>query len=229
MQQNNFPTLGPKPTVTSRPGSAQATSRNSENGWGVASVPYASTSRAAPKEKFPALGGPPGSAGAVALKAVTTKSKSSSKATPWSASNSSTTTTREAAARSNSVPSTSRTGYIENPPPPIASPSLAANRRPQTGPEYPSLPSSSTEIDRRARVKAALRNGGPSTITDRDDDEFETYNEASWGGAVSGASTRAGSPDYSSGGTNFSGNNGQMSKKKKAKPILLMSHSVHRG
>ena len=77
-------------------------------------------------------------------------------------------------------------------------------------------------------MRAALSRGSNATIVDPELAPFEHYgNGAGW--------SRSGSPDPGASGSGSRGSAGlaaevgQMQKKKKAKPILLMSHSNHRG
>ena len=227
----------PLPRSTASTSSIRSESRT----WGQEVVPSSSaTSRPIQpaRERFPALGGAgmlvPGSAAAVAAKKVA--AKNSSNRTPWSASTSSTpsgsrsTTPAMQAPRSmiakNQLPTVAP--YVEAPLPDLASPSLAPRRNPN-GMEFPSLPASTLEQDRRARMRAALSRGSNATIVDQELAPFEHYgNGAGW--------SRSGSPDPGASGSRSGNGNGtaaevvgQMQKKKKAKPILLMSHSNHRG
>ena len=76
-------------------------------------------------------------------------------------------------------------------------------------------------------MRAALSRGSNATIVDPELAPFEHYgNGAGW--------SRSGSPDSGASGSRSGSGGlaaevGQMQKKKKAKPILLMSHSNHRG
>lgn len=144
---------------------------------------------------------------------------------------------------SNSMATSSRTTEADYERPPIQAASLPFARPtfitevlplPPTSSarQFPSLPSSSLEADRRARVRAALSKPDPSIV---DREEFGTgsfWGAEGRGGGTSGTSTRSGSPEnrnYSSNSGANAGGSGQMQKKKKKEKILLMSTGDGRG
>lgn len=166
----------------------------------------------APREKFPALPIVPGMKGAA------------QRNTPWASA--STTSFNPNSASSSSSRSDNDRPALPAPSLPFSRPTFVTESfvKPRNQPksEFPSLPTSTIESDRRARVRAALGKPAPSII-DRDD--YGGFGVgAMWGtssgGAegYSGASTRSGSPEPQAGQAS-----GQMQKKKKKEKVLLMS------
>lgn len=191
------------------------------------------------RERFPAL---------AATNSVPGMARGVKNNTPWSASNSSTSRPSTPAAGTSAGPSsfdssaaqaraiTNASSSFNEAPRPVASKS----RPRQNGFEFPSLPTSTTEADRRARVRQAMTSrmgvgsssNAVSMITDDDGGSGSTWGVGA--GGRSGLSTRSGSPELSyrpppatsqSGGGDDAGGSGQMKKKKKPQKVSLLAAS----
>lgn len=196
LQQNQFPSLAPLgPTLNGVPTAAHNTHRALNNRGARDPAIWARVERAAlsppvAAPRFPALP-------VVGLTPRSTAARS----TPWASSG------------PGSAPLPAPTPVAARPQP-TSTPGRAIDR---TAPnvvkraEFPSLPSSSAEADRRARMKAAL-----SKPVGAEPDASR------WGGA-SGTSTRSGSPELDP------VPQAQGGGKKKQKKVLLMSHGIQRG
>ena len=79
--------------------------------------------------------------------------------------------------------------------------------------EFPSLPSSTAEAERRARMKIALAKPVGAEV-----------DPSRWGGGASGANSRSASPEGE-----LVGLAQAQGGKKKQKKVLLMSHGIQRG
>lgn len=217
-QQNQFPSLAPLapvlngvPTTTSATSSRNLNNRNPRSGTQWARVEQAAAATA-PRNPFPALG-PSASSNVVGLRQVARSSNANN--TPWAGA---------------AAPPTPR-GPTPTPSPPLPVSRPATTSAIRTAPprttrhDYPSLPSSSNEVDRRARMRAAL---SKPALTIVDDDQFPVAGATPWGGGTgsghqSGSSTREASPERASG-------EAAAGRKKKGKgKVLLMSHGINRG
>lgn len=176
-----------------------------------------------PRERFPAL------PAASSSRVVPGSARYAQKSTPWSTSTSTTSSAGPSSRSNTPVPppqpqSQSQASFID----PVAASSAVRRPNASGAAEFPSLPTSTIERDKRARMQAALRKPA-ARITDAP--AVEVGGNGRWGesGMWSGTSTRSVSPangapgetgTRETGGTN---GEGQMKKKKKGK-VLLMSH-----
>ncbi|KAK4053354.1 hypothetical protein OIO90_003966 [Microbotryomycetes sp. JL221] len=246
-QQNQFPSLAPlDPTlpttstrhVTSRTLNNRSTRQSRPAVWDRVEQAAASTRIGPTTNPFPALKSAPNANSVPGV-----RSKTSHTSTPWlaHATPSSSTPSSGLPSRS-STPVARPTPYSASAPKPAAltgsysnttaaSKAAAAGRAAaapsaRSGLEFPALPTSTVEADKRARIRAALSKPNGTIVDDlspgADRRGSSALDDFSWGASSSSASSNGQQAQAATGGT------GGGKKNKKGK-VLLMSHGSMRG